>query len=1018
MRGGLRRRAFALMVCLPVLALFSMLGTYFVTRSLMEAQAAANYTDRARARMLAYGGIQRAVAEIEFLAANSRVDSFRTKGFDDVRTDPWVCHKNGDPTSCGAGQLLEDAQLPSYASGQLNVQRGLNAQGQPVVVSVSISGTLGSTRGSSATGAGDVYTLKILDCASKLNLNSIAVVPQGAGAAQVAASQAQFVAVFRNLGQAITEEPAPIAGFNPLPAAVTQQLVDPNFWTQVFTVRQSAAFAGRLGSLKDLQRAGALPDTLVVLHDYATVHGFTETVLRPSASPAFPGNALPDGRGCTTEARAPVNVNTASRPVLLAVLAGVQGLPTAGVSTGQPQLFVGGVPSTVMDLGRLPVTQAIPYGQADQIARQILLRRSIGAGPLLTFQDLFAFLENPALGLLPDQVSALEANANPNALFCTWNPNRLSGEKRVDKANLTVWTTELCFGSMGWFEVQSLGRVVGPAGFVFGEEKLEATVKVFDVFRLTTQRDFTTVPAGGAILNSGTVTYPVNQALPSAANAQPSPVDGAITPDLFARPALAGQQFNATYRNSLRSAAPNVAEIPARTAAELTDDLVTPDGVRSTHQSMPPLDYATTGVLDPRQGSAELWVKLATRPTEGSDECLWMVVMRDPNGESRGVGGNSLTITYASQAYSFSASDIYPNGVKPRSEGVGMRLERFGTALRLTRFYWGFDVGAPSPYYYVFTERTATIDTWAANEWHHVAIAWRDTVKPPSPAFQEYGPSGEWDTGWWNPQTQGDSPPEENLRLWVDGRHVNGFFFRQAQNRKYFVDNPPEMGWLIRRCKLASYLNLDPSGLPLPRCALTGYQFNNPTAVDIYRTYRMGAGVVRRFANATIDDLRMFLTPVFPSVASPMSATSFAPPFRYFIQPVTPTQFGNAVDLGGLPAGAKVGYAAWTAHLASSWDSQAFLPNEARPQVALSYRFRPNANLAAGGPGFISLTSADASGAKVNLVRDRFLQYRFDFTFPAAASDRNRNVIPVLDDFSFSVLSTPKYQEFSEVPEG
>ena len=59
----------------------------------------------------------------------------------------------------------------------------------------------------------------------------------------------------------------------------------------------------------------------------------------------------------------------------------------------------------------------------------------------------------------------------------------------LDKTDLNVGTTEFSFDSGGVYEVESIGRVYGEGGVV-SERKFNALIKIYDVWRESTQREF------------------------------------------------------------------------------------------------------------------------------------------------------------------------------------------------------------------------------------------------------------------------------------------------------------------------------------------------------------------------------------------------------------------------------------------------------------------------------------------------------------------------------------------------
>lgn len=103
---------------------------------------------------------------------------------------------------------------------------------------------------------------------------------------------------------------------------------------------------------------------------------------------------------------------------------------------------------------------------------------------------------------------ALKANFNPNVILNETNPDR-NMYLRVDKTDLIVNSTEFCFTPMGYYEIESLGRVLRPsegagAGGTTGgvtaltsagneivaEKKILVSVKLYDAYRETSQRHF------------------------------------------------------------------------------------------------------------------------------------------------------------------------------------------------------------------------------------------------------------------------------------------------------------------------------------------------------------------------------------------------------------------------------------------------------------------------------------------------------------------------------------------------
>jgi len=100
---------------------------------------------------------------------------------------------------------------------------------------------------------------------------------------------------------------------------------------------------------------------------------------------------------------------------------------------------------------------------------------------------------------------AIKANFNPNLHLNEANPDE-NRNLLIDKTDLIVASTEGTFVPTGYYEIESLGRVVRPssgtppdalqstavatASDLISEFKVEAVVKLYDALRFTTQRDF------------------------------------------------------------------------------------------------------------------------------------------------------------------------------------------------------------------------------------------------------------------------------------------------------------------------------------------------------------------------------------------------------------------------------------------------------------------------------------------------------------------------------------------------
>ena len=175
------------------------------------------------------------------------------------------------------------------------------------------------------------------------------------------------------------------------------------------------------------------------------------------------------GEGPLLEPRAPVDVNTADRDLLVALFAGLRAETEA--------------------LGKMTLSDV----RASSLADDILQRRA--ERPFRSWADFASFLDGRAY-LTFGEKSLVLANANPNTRLRRVDPSaarrRPIGEVGKDDLDDVGRSTELCFGSMGHYEIQSVGRVVR-AGVVAASRCIHAVVRVHERYRFTTQQDFETL---------------------------------------------------------------------------------------------------------------------------------------------------------------------------------------------------------------------------------------------------------------------------------------------------------------------------------------------------------------------------------------------------------------------------------------------------------------------------------------------------------------------------------------------
>ncbi|MFA6355486.1 MAG: hypothetical protein WCY23_00065 [Candidatus Omnitrophota bacterium] len=457
--------------------------------------------------------------------------------------------------------------------------------------------------------------------------------------------------------------------------------------------------------------------------------------------------------------RSPVNVNTASREVLRAVLNGITADHSCPMCGGDgyyysvypsnshidcPYCDGSGSPST--NTGNLTITSTEAQNLALWIAGDGTSSNPAHR-PYSSWESFYSSVKaffNQGTNTSSDQELVM-ANANPNTGF-SWVRGEGWGDKLgragkyvidVDKngavsssdKGLRVSTTEFSLNSGGYYSLSSTGTVRSAAGTVLAQKTINCTVKIFDILRKTSQSDF----------ESGTLTdlqsYPESRMGGVASAAY----DGQLmlrktvktTPN-------SGSYFRANYYSTLNADAaggstalqtppnsgspagtmPNIASVASRTSR---GELV-PDGIIvDTYDNVCP-DYLPSSNISSDAGTIEIWFKpmwYAKDCQMYNDDCFdrkaIRLMSRDTiNGEalkypfstfvfySQNFSGTPKSVSIGAQGYGYwtgSAWAYYPG----QNEGSGE------WAIEYARNYTGSELFGP----------------WDPGSWHQLVISWQ-----------------------------------------------------------------------------------------------------------------------------------------------------------------------------------------------------------------------------------------------------------------------------------------------------
>lgn len=481
----MKRRGAALIVVLACLALLAMLALAFSTATSVERNVARNHLLGARARLLASSGVETALARLRELAQTGEL--FDGRPWDRAWTE-----------RVGGGEIeirIVDAQA------KIHLNDGL-AWGPDHAVSRNLARVLDLLGARLRVPGLGAKILKARPPAGYVSVHDLLAVLDG--------DREAFERVRTSVSVRAWSDPD-VA--NPVPF--------------------SAETGGDFPSSVRYDRPAAASGPVYRFGHQHNAKG--EPIRRPLRlfDPADPspnhhavwGRDSLNPRWIEIVARAPVNVNAASRDVLIALLGDLEG---AFLVERRRGMGPGGPASPCGSPGAAYGWTSLRYsydGEGDEagllyrsapIPAEAVADALIAARPFRSWRQFHAFCDGLVeKGVLKEtrterywdvdvsgrrvpsaaqlrrasqaMADVLKANFDPNLHLNEINPDAALFTQ-VDKTDLLVSSTEFCFGPMGVFEIESTGRIEGAVAGV------EATVKTFDVLRHTHQKHF----AGGA----------------------------------------------------------------------------------------------------------------------------------------------------------------------------------------------------------------------------------------------------------------------------------------------------------------------------------------------------------------------------------------------------------------------------------------------------------------------------------------------------------------------------------------
>ncbi len=477
------RLGLALLVTLGVLGVLASLAVIFVTMAQLERRASLQRRNATAALLLARSGIEDVLARVSAgqdpTAARNLYAGEDWDGLDGMLSGFEAAQEVYRPTGSGTaadtyGCPVRHAMHPSFAVAT----SPLNAD--PALIRVD-----GRQRGYSGVGGnGATYSLKVEDESAKINANG--------GFLDDRDRDGDGIPDFRDPDVRKTAAPSDTGlGWNFQLARMLNVLgaqPEVGLATLGADVLRNRP-AGGYRSLEDLQRRiGTAKD----LSPWVTVSSWADPkVVHPNGYAAQAGSLtfemseIKKARlplGLEEGGRSPVNLNAAPRPVLIALIQGLQG--------------------RTWQMPRYPQTWQIGAVLAGAIADGLIARRAVA--PFQTWGEFSAWcdtlsgtvvtgLDAGAANYLgcgnqgPGEV--LKANFDPNTGLNKELPDQLR-YRWVDKSDLCIWSTEGSLGPTGAFRIASAGRLLDGSGRALAERTFQAGAQAWTFLRQTTQRDF------------------------------------------------------------------------------------------------------------------------------------------------------------------------------------------------------------------------------------------------------------------------------------------------------------------------------------------------------------------------------------------------------------------------------------------------------------------------------------------------------------------------------------------------
>ncbi len=486
----MRRRALALLIVVGLLGVMSVLAVCFLTLARLERSASQRRIHQTQALLLARSGIEDALARLNAgQDATDLANAYRGEDWDGngqlsvFEADQEVFRRTGagttpDTATCPIAQALRPSFFVKVPGSDNPDTRSVDGRQRGSSGLLSAAGIL-------------TYGLKVEDESGKINVNGGFLDSgdrdnNGAG---------DGIPDHRDLDVRLTTAASDSGlGWNFQLCRILNvlgaepELGLPNLGTDTLNLRP-------LGGYDSIAQLQSLIGTTTDLTPYLTTRSWIDRrVVQPNGCFIPLQNAMNEIKkqraplALDPAGRPPVNLNTAPRAVLRALMRGLTGYFYYHYYMNPNVL-------TLTPVNGTPVPAVV-----NVFVDQILIRRA--ANPFRDWADFSAFCDTlpPLVGPIPGLPAfyasraiclpdLIKANFDPNTSLNKDLPDQLKF-RFMDKSDLQAWSTEGCFEPTGVFRVTGLGRIRGGDGKLLAEHSLGMTVRLYELLRQTTQKDF------------------------------------------------------------------------------------------------------------------------------------------------------------------------------------------------------------------------------------------------------------------------------------------------------------------------------------------------------------------------------------------------------------------------------------------------------------------------------------------------------------------------------------------------